>query len=206
MVKGKFLSVKKIGAIVATLAIVAVITAGCGAPPRNASESGGSSDKEPAIKVEWSLQSDCGMCHSAQKNSQTQEGLAACVHATKAQATCASCHNDEATLSTVHEGKTASDAMPTKLDKTTIAPQTCRSAGCHDLGDAEYLALTANITELTDATGKMVNPHSIVGQKGHDEITCANCHVEHSKKTNTDMEYCVTCHHSGKFGTCSECH
>ncbi|MEG0070627.1 MAG: hypothetical protein RR671_02420 [Raoultibacter sp.] len=207
MVEEKLISVKKTIVIAVALAAVAALIVGCGGQPKSPSESGGRSDNDkPAITVEWSPQSDCGTCHAAQKESLGKTELAAGIHATKASATCSTCHNDEAALKSAHAEKTATDTMPTKLDKTTVAVATCRGSGCHDMTNDAFLALTASVTELTDATGKVVNPHSIVGQKGHDEITCANCHVEHAKKTNTDMEYCVTCHHSGKFGTCTECH
>lgn len=148
---------------------------------------------------------DCGMCHADQQASMEDEALSACTHVQQAQATCTTCHVDEATLSGVHEGATADSTKPKKLKKSDVTPATCQAAGCHDESPEEHVALTAGVTELTDSNGTMVNPHEVMGlTEGHADIVCADCHAMHSAGS-TAAETCVSCHHAGVY-ECNTCH
>ena len=95
--------------------------------------------------------------------------------------------------------------MPKKLKKTSVEAETCQAAGCHDLSKDEMLALTADVTELTDSEGTMVNPHDVIGKtEGHADILCSDCHNMHKAKTNP-ADTCVSCHHAGVY-ECNTCH
>ena len=135
---------------------------------------------------------DCGMCHADQQASMEDEALSACTHVQQAQATCTTCHVDEATLSGVHEGATADSTKPKKLKKSDVTPATCQAAGCHDESPEEHVALTAGVTELTDSNGTMVNPHEVMGlTEGHADIVCADCHAMHSAGSTAAETCCL---------------
>ncbi len=174
---------------------------GC-APKQEAPSS--SAQSEPAqTEVGWSMAMDCSVCHAAQQSSLDSEATSAGFHAAHAQAACTSCHNDEAALSSAHVNATADKAKPLSLKKTTV---TCQTSGCHDISHDEMLALTADITELTDIEGTMVNPHDVIGKtEGHSEITCYTCHQQHDGDDILAEETCISCHHQGVY-TCNTCH
>ena len=180
--------------IVAVAAVATVCFALAGCAPKAAGD-----------ESTWSMDVDCGMCHADQQASMEDEALSACTHVQQAQATCTTCHVDEATLSGVHEGATADSTKPKKLKKSDVTPVTCQAAGCHDESPEEHVALTAGVTELTDSNGTMVNPHEVMGlTEGHADIVCADCHAMHSAGS-TAAETCVSCHHAGVY-ECNTCH
>ena len=153
---------------------------------------GGSSamDGQP---VNWTMDSDCSMCHTSEAESATD---AACPQAT----------TDEAVLSTEHADVKFGDKPASKPTMVTVDPATCES--CH--GTLEDMAAkTADSTALTDDKGTTVNPHERPAGEKHEEnpATCTDCHNNHSKDLPKDsMRYCAQCHHRGTFecGTCHE--
>ena len=131
--------------------------------------------------------------------------MGACVHVQEAQVDCITCHADEQKLADVHTDATATDTMPKKLKTTVVDAATCQAPGCHDLSAEEMLALTADIIELTDSQGTMVNPHDVMGRTaGHADILCSDCHNMHKAEVSA-ADTCVSCHHAGVY-ECNTCH
>ncbi|WP_035578805.1 multiheme c-type cytochrome, partial [Eggerthella sp. 1_3_56FAA] len=115
---------------------------------------GGSSamDGQP---VNWTMDSDCSMCHTVEAASATD---ASCPQASAHEAegvTCVQCHTDEAALSTEHADVKFGDKAATKATVVTVDPETCIS--CHGTME-EMAAKTADSTALTDDKGTTVNP------------------------------------------------
>ncbi len=118
---------------------------------------GGSSamDGQP---VNWTMDSDCSMCHTVEAASATD---ASCPQASAHEAegvTCVQCHTDEAALSTEHADVKFGDKAATKATVVTVDPETCIS--CHGTME-EMAAKTADSTALTDDKGTTVNPHDV---------------------------------------------
>lgn len=195
--KNKFLAVAV--ALAACLGLMACA-------PQKAPETGESDGDSAAVAgPAWSIDMDCSVCHDAQHASMQDGALLAGAHLEQADVSCASCHADEAALSGVHEGKSADSPKPTKLKKTTVSTESCMNETCHAVSDEEFEALTAGVTELTDANGTMVNPHTVMGlTEGHADIQCVSCHTVHDQGA-TAAETCVTCHHAGVY-ECNTCH
>lgn len=117
---------------------------------------------------------------------------------------CVDCHDDEATLSATHEGKTTADLAPKRLKKTAVAEQTCEA--CHSRDDIKSRA--AQSTVLTDVNGTTVNPHDLPVHDSHSEIVCSDCHKVHadaSELAEDAQQLCQSCHHSGVY-ECYTCH
>lgn len=150
---------------------------------------GGSSamDGQP---VNWTMDSDCSMCHTVEAASATD---ASCPQASAHEAegvTCVQCHTDEAALSTEHADVKFGDKAATKATVVTVDPETCIS--CHGTME-EMAAKTADSTALTDDKGTTVNPHDVPSNEKHDAnpATCTSCHNNHSKDQAKDaMKYC----------------
>ena len=84
---------------------------------------GGSSamDGQP---VNWTMDSDCSMCHTVEAASATD---ASCPQASAHEAegvTCVQCHTDEAVLSTEHADVKFGDKAATKATVVTVDPET----------------------------------------------------------------------------------
>lgn len=165
-----------------------------------------SDDAAAGQPVNWTMESDCVTCHTAEAASATDS---ACPQGTAHEAqgvTCVTCHTDEAVLSQAHDGVAMGDKPATKPSVVTVDEATC--IACH--GElSEMAALTADSTALTDDKGTTVNPHERPAGEKHDEnpTTCTDCHNNHSKDLpKDDMKYCAQCHHRGTFecGTCHE--
>ena len=175
--------------------------AGCAPEAKSQSDASG----EEEVASVWTADMDCGVCHEDKQATTEDASLTACTHATQAQATCITCHTDEAALSKAHAAATASGPMPTKLKDTTVDMATCQSAGCHDQSGDAFKALTANAAPLVDVEGTSVNPHDVLEKtEGHSDITCMDCHYEHKADPNADV-LCSSCHHMGVY-TCNTCH
>lgn len=173
--------------------------------PKGADTAAEDAPTTPADASMWSMDIDCGVCHQDKQASTEDSSLRACTHATQAGATCITCHSDESTLSTVHQDATAEGPMPKKLKKTTVDAQTCQASGCHDMSADEFKALTADVTELVDSNGTMVNPHEVMGlTAGHADIKCSDCHSEHKVDAGAATT-CISCHHAGVY-ECNTCH
>lgn len=208
--------------VLAVLGVVLALTAAmwslAGCAPKETSESpaqseqgGGSASTSGASAmdgqpVNWTMDSDCSMCHTSEAESETDT---ACPQGTAHKAeniTCVQCHTEEQVLSTEHADVKFGDKVSTKATVATVDPATCES--CH--GTMEDLAaLTADSTALTDDKGTTVNPHERPDGEKHVEnpATCTDCHNNHSKDLPKDaMKYCAQCHHRGTFecGTCHE--
>lgn len=204
MAKGR--AAKLIASTMIVGAIGALCIAGCA--PQVEQRAGSSSQEAPArqtAQASWSLDMDCVTCHKTEGVTMEDGSSGASTHVTQAQATCAACHVDEQGLGSVHEGKTASDAMPKKLKKTEVDAATCQASGCHNESADQMAALTAGYTELVDTKGTQVNPHEVMGlTEGHADITCSNCHNMHESEVAA-ADTCVSCHHAGVY-ECNTCH
>ena len=195
----------RITVALATCGIVALGGLAACAPQHN-DETGseGANAESTQVAFTWSYDSTCAQCHEKEDGSMDDAACLAAMHAAEGT-TCATCHTDEQGLASVHEGKTASDAMPKKLKKTAVEAQTCQSSGCHNETADEMTALTAGYTELVDTKGTQVNPHEVMGlTEGHADITCSNCHNMHEAEVAA-ADTCVSCHHAGVY-ECNTCH
>lgn len=209
-------------AIIAAVLAVAALTGmlmGC-APSAPASDSNGSGSNSAAPAeqeasgddamagqpVNWTMESDCVTCHTAEAASATDSACPQGVAHEAEGVTCVTCHTDEAVLAEVHDGIAMGDKPATKATVVTVDEATC--IACH--GDlSEVAALTADSTALTDDKGTVVNPHERPAGEKHEAnpATCTDCHNNHSKDLPKDaMKYCAQCHHRGTFecGTCHE--
>jgi hypothetical protein len=175
---------------------------GCAASSQNTAESVARADAS-ATSFEWSEDADCATCHTVESHSFEDSASIASLHGTL---TCLQCHDDAATLSTIHEGVTTEDWAPKRLKLTAVSEDTCIS--CHISDD--LVAATSASTVLTDLNGTTVNQHQLpVTESGvHQEIICADCHEMHADAAAIDKEaqdYCVSCHHADVY-ECYTCH
>lgn len=212
--RGKGVGMKKlqpakcIALSMVAMAIGMLCVAGCSPQASDGqadSSTQGAGAAQQTQSTAWSLDMECGTCHSIE-NATMEDGVSgASVHVQQAQTTCATCHVDEQALAAAHEGKTASDTMPKKLKKTEVSADACTASGCHAETADERVQLTAGYTELTDTQGTQVNPHEVMGlTEGHADITCADCHNMHGKEAAA-ADLCVSCHHAGVY-ECNTCH
>lgn len=156
----------------------------------------------PAMTVEWSPQSDCSMCHSAEELSKGDATTAAGMHPASTQVDCMSCHNDTSGLTKAHDGVLVDDKAATRLRTTKVTSETCTASGCHD-DEAARKEVTAGLTLLTDNNGTTVNPHDLPTGEGHNAISCSSCHKGH--ETIEADKFCITCHHEHVY-ECGTCH
>lgn len=206
--------------VLAVLGVVLALTAAmwvlAGCAPKDVSEapavseqSGGSTSGSSAMDgqpANWTMESDCSMCHTTEAASETDT---ACPQGTAHKAegvACVQCHTEKDVLATEHADVKFGDKPAAKATVVTVDPATCES--CHGtLGD--MAAKTAGSTVLTDDNGTTVNPHERPAGEKHDEnpATCTDCHNNHSKDLGKDAKkYCAQCHHRGVYecGTCHE--
>lgn len=156
--------------------------------------------------VAWSMNVDCAQCHETEGNSFTDMACLASTH--EDNATCVSCHTDEAALAPVHESADASGKMPKKLKNSEVSDEACLV--CH--GSYEELAARTAKSEtlLVDSQGTAVNPHEAPGLNADHEkgLSCVSCHVVHedADSLQTAEKACSNCHHRGVYecGTCHE--
>jgi hypothetical protein len=166
---------------------------------------GGGSGGVPAMTIEWSPQSDCAMCHSAEELTRNDTVTTAGMHnpsAISAQVDCMTCHDDVSGLTKAHDGVLVDDKAATRLRTTKVSIETCTASGCHD-DEAARKEATAGLTLLTDSEGTTVNPHDLPTGEGHSAITCSSCHKGH-EATEAD-KFCITCHHEHVYA-CGTCH
>lgn len=173
----------------------------------NGTESGQStSENTSAVDFEWSVGSDCTTCHTNQAESLGNAECLAGAHGTSL-VECATCHNTESELTSIHATATADKAAKLKrLRQTAVSNETCLTSGCHDL--AETAQKTASLDLLTDDNGRTVNPHDLPENEDHATILCADCHTAHEAQVTADNapETCKSCHHKNVYecGTCHE--
>lgn len=202
-------SVKKKAVTLGLFACLVALTAGLAAcapsepsgEPSGGSQAGKDASSEP-IQVDWSIDMDCSTCHATEQDSFTDSACEASLHADMA---CKDCHNDATKLATVHEGKTASDKMPTRLKKTEVSDELCFS--CHYENRDALIEATEGKAVLTDSEGTSRNPHDPEGIEEHESLACGDCHNMHSTETVQEraMKQCESCHHAGVF-QCYTCH
>lgn len=168
--------------------------------PSDAVKQGGI-PKEQSVSVEWSKDSDCSVCHVPEQESYSDSACLASLHP---DTTCSQCHADSTELSSVHEGKTASDKMPKKLKKTSVSDDLCLS--CH-FETKDALAEATPDVLITDSKGNSRNPHLADGVVEHEDIECAECHSMHVDEPIEDQakDKCYSCHHAEVF-ECYTCH
>ncbi len=196
-------------ALVLALAVClgAIIVAGC-APRQtepSTSEAAGDSAGATIATAAWSPDSDCTVCHEASVASQTmQQALAS--NPEHANSSCMTCHSDAEGLTRAHrDATTPLSGHKTKLHYSEVPSEPCLS--CH-VTLPELAALTANSTVLTDADGRVANPHDMPVNDNHATVTCGSCHVMH-RETNLAEDarkLCISCHHEEVYVSCSSCH
>lgn len=196
----------KLLAPVATL-VFALSLAAC-APQQAATvpEAGAeAAEEEPAaVQMDWSLDSDCSMCHDGETASMADATCPASTHEAQG-ATCATCHNDEAALTEAHASAEAGAATPSHLSSSDVSQEACLT--CHNMDD--LAAATADLDVLTDTQGTTVNPHALPDNAEHAaEATCSSCHKMHESDGDPQRDarrLCNDCHHEGVY-ECYTCH
>ena len=127
-------------AIIAAVLAVAALTGtlmGC-APSAPASDAGGSGtaaapaeqeaggdDAMAGQPVNWTMESDCVTCHTAEAASATDSACPQGVAHEAEGVTCVTCHTDEAVLAEVHDGIAMGDKPATKATVVTVDEATC---------------------------------------------------------------------------------
>ena len=202
----KFKDIKKVLIAVIVVSLFALLVFGC-TPQANTNTSApadtttDSTGDTPAATVAFTMDIDCGICHTKQQDTLSDQTIPASVHATNG-ASCITCHDDEANLIKVHDGVSAAGANDVKnLRVTKITEDLC--LGCH----ANYKEMTVGTPPLVDAQGTEVDPHNYPATDGHKSITCSSCHTQHRAVTahETAEKLCMSCHHEEVF-ECYTCH
>lgn len=188
----------------AVLLLIASLIALAGCAPKEPANDPGSTEQSqaPAIEIAWSPDMDCSTCHASEQESYSDSQCEASLHS---DVTCIQCHADDTSLASVHEGKTASDKMPTRLKKTNVEDGVCFD--CHYGNRSELIAATNGSVSLTDSQGTSRNPHDPEGISDHETLSCRNCHNMHSNDNIQEraLKECESCHHAGVF-ECYTCH
>lgn len=163
-----------------------------------------SADEPAVVQMEWSLDSDCSMCHDGETASMADAACPASTHEAQG-ATCAMCHNDEAALTEAHVSAEADSATPSHLSSSDVSQEACLT--CHNMDD--LAAVTADLDVLTDTQGTTVNPHALPDNADHAaEATCSSCHKMHESDGDPQRDarrLCNDCHHEGVY-ECYTCH
>lgn len=169
-----------------------------------ASAGGGDTQEEetttgaaPAKLPVWTVKSDCAKCHPNESSNDASHPYA--IHAAKGLK-CMDCHTDADGALTVAHKNYATAKSPTALSSTKVDTALCKT--CHKAEDLKNT--TAGSTVLTDASGKVVNPHDLPAVEGHADTTCTNCHSMH-KAQGSAKDVCLSCHHTDEF-VCKTCH
>ena len=119
---------------------------------------------------------------------------------------CSMCHTDEAALSTEHADVKFGDKAATKATVVTVDPETCISChGTMEEMAAKTADSTALTDDKGTTVNPHDDPSN--EKHDANPATCTSCHNNHSKDQAKDaMKYCAQCHHRGTFecGTCHE--
>jgi hypothetical protein len=192
-----------------TLAMILGLVSLAACAPKQAEVGGSGSEstaEDPAVDTapfEFTMLSDCAVCHTIEGATMTDEKCPQAI-AHKDQR-CIDCHTDSELLTTTHANLTYADKPDKKSTTNTVDPAMCIS--CH--GTMEEMAvITADSQALVDSYKTVVNPHARPAGDTHSEspAPCISCHDNHSEDLNKDaMRYCASCHHRGIF-TCGNCH
>lgn len=186
--------------IIAVAAAALVLCVGVfGCEPKIVPNGPTSDSDDGTGEIAWSISVDCTVCHAK------QGAFHVAGHA-NAAVVCTDCHKDMTALARVHDGKTASSPMPSRLKMTKMTNEACLS--CHGPLDT-LAAATASLTVCTDSEGKTVNPHTAVDltESHRESLRCNDCHSEHEDIDANEVAktVCVDCHHQDVF-TCGTCH
>lgn len=177
------------------------LLAACGSASSGDGGSTAAQTSKPGADFVWTMDSDCGSCHTGEHESAAN---AADTYSKHSGTPCVTCHTDDGgKLSKAHEDA-ATAKLPKKLKATTVSPEACLS--CHSQSD--LAASTSSSKVLTDKKGTVVNPHAIPATATHTaNVTCVNCHSMHSDKPRAEAatEECASCHHAGVY-ECGTCH
>ena len=152
-------------------------------------------------KFKFSEDADCGVCHTKESESMTDETMPASNHEAL---NCTSCHTDTDDLEKAHDRVEYGDKTAKRLKQTSIDAEGCET--CH--GSLEELAeKTAECSVLTDKNGTVVNPHALPENEDHESIDCGSCHSMHKDKAieDTAKKACKGCHHTDVY-ECNTCH
>ena len=206
------LNTKKTLLAACTLAIIMgiLMLAIIGCAPRTADDGKEQPEQEDAldtvmnVPINWSMQSDCGICHTNEASGATDDRHPQAV--AHADISCTECHTDEQVLAKTHDGVTMADKPASKVTEITVDANTCIS--CHGTLE-EVASLTAASEALRDDQGLVVNPHQRPDGLKHAEnpATCTSYHNNHAENLNREAKkYCASCHHRGiwQCGTCHE--
>lgn len=196
---------------VVTVVFVGVVVAcvgvyGCAPQAAEPSSSDVGAEDSPgeAIAIMWSPESDCTMCHVREAATMADTSCQAGSHASR-DVTCVTCHSDDESLSSLHDGVDTSTKVPSRLKTTRVSQETCTASGCHDDSQAR-IAATASVSYVADSTGRIANPHDLPPISQHEVISCADCHKGHKAVAQKDyIEFCYSCHHTETF-SCDACH
>lgn len=190
----------KVTLLLATVATT-ILLAACAPMDSSADSTAKKDSTEPAIAVDWTLDSECATCHTVEQETYEDSTCLAYKHQ---NATCISCHANETSLTSAHEGATSADKMPQKLKKSNVSEESCLS--CH-YGTKEELATATPDILITDEKGNMRNPHDSGAVAEHQNITCSSCHAMHKNEDSMTQakKTCQSCHHTGVF-ECYTCH
>lgn len=200
--------------------IIALLLASClfalcslaslGCSPQLSATGTDSKASEATVSDSWSESSDCTPCHGSEADSAANASSLCGHHASLGLDNCGSCHTDTDGALTKAHAHWDSGRQATSLWKTAVDDDTC--ASCHDV--SSLVSKTADYAGLTDANGKTVNPHEIIGSATHEDagIKCVSCHKTHiDNGTNVEVvlssaeSLCASCHHAGVY-ECNTCH
>lgn len=194
--------------LLATGLLACALCAVAGCSPQEPAADAGNGAEEPAaeaVALQWSPDSDCAACHTAEAGSMSDS---ACAQASAhASLTCVQCHTETDVLATAHESVTTESIVASKATVVSVNPETCKNAACHGTME-DMAAQTEGKVFLTDSNGNQVNPHNHSSNPQHDahQPTCTDCHKIHSKDAQKDaIKWCAQCHHRGVL-TCGNCH
>jgi hypothetical protein len=196
---------RRAGIVVLAFSLAGIIglTSGCGRPDDS---SKGETVEKPVKKESvdsvaatpaWSMQSNCGGCHTIEAASQ-KDGVHLASH--HADVPCIACHQNEPALSVAHADTTKA---PTQVGlDAPVDNEVCFK--CHTSWES-LAKLTQDSRALVDTKNTVVNPHAIPQTASHNRNPyCFVCHAMHLDARPPD-EYCVGCHHKKVF-ECYTCH
>ncbi|MDR3053282.1 MAG: hypothetical protein LBU48_05430, partial [Coriobacteriales bacterium] len=130
---------------------------GCAPQQTDSAENAAAQEAAP-LTIAWSLESDCGICHTTQASSMEDDTATAGMHRTAvdAQLTCVFCHTDEAGMAGVHEDVEVEPDVRAFLKRTEVPSESCTASGCHDTDEAARREATATLTTFTDSKGTVI--------------------------------------------------
>lgn len=196
----KTISLKAISTV-ALVVVAGVFFLLSGCSPQEGGASVPAGDAVENVEVNWSLSSECATCH-AKEGASADGGAALNAEHVSKNVTCITCHSSEEELAVVHEGKTATDAMPKRLKKTEMNDEVCLQCHNHEA----LVEATISYDGIVDSEGFVANPHQLPDNEDHEDAKCWDCHSMHA---DTDVQeetlgYCFGCHQ--EVFECHTCH